>query len=51
MIGWEGVGDQAGEPLSFTPDNLAMLLDAYPGAVNVISGTFVRTLLGAKAGN
>jgi hypothetical protein len=51
MIGWEGVGNEAGEPLPFTPDNLATLLDAYPGAVNQISGTFVRTLLGAKSGN
>lgn len=51
MVGWEGVGNEAGEPLPFTPENLANLLDAYPGAVNSISGTFVRSLLGAKSGN
>ena len=51
MIGWEGVGTESGEPLQFTNENLSALLDAYPGAVNQISGTFVRHLLGAKSGN
>jgi hypothetical protein len=35
----------------FSIDGLDELLDAHPGAVNQISGTFVRHLLGAKSGN
>lgn len=51
MTGWEGVASAAGEPLPFGPDTLALLLEAYPGAVGNISATFVRTLLGSKSGN
>lgn len=27
---WEGIGDEAGEPLAVTPDNLDALLDLWP---------------------
>lgn len=30
IIGWEGVGDAAGNPLEVSPDGIAALLEVYP---------------------
>lgn len=48
---WQGVADVDGQPLAYTPDALAQLLDAYPAAGKEIIQAYNRQLADARAGN
>ena len=50
LVGWEGVGDEHGVPLEFTPDNRDKLMDMM-GARAATVKTFVKTLTGAREKN
>lgn len=45
VVGWRGVDAE------YSPDNLAALLDNYPGAAGVILDTFRAEATGARAKN
>lgn len=50
LVGWEGVGDEHGTPLDFTPVNRDKLMDMM-GARAATVKTFVKTLTGAREKN
>lgn len=50
LVGWEGVGDEHGVPLEFTPDNRDKLMDMM-GARAATVKTFIKTLTGAREKN
>lgn len=51
VLGFAKIKSAHAEAAPYSMDGFDELLDAHPGAVNQISGTFVRHLLGAKSGN
>lgn len=48
-ISWEGIGDEAGEPLALTPENLDLLLSEEPEAYSRIDRKFVTPILEREA--
>ncbi len=50
LVGWEGVGDEHGTPLEFTPANCDRLMEMM-GARAATVRTFVKTLTGAREKN
>jgi hypothetical protein len=40
VVGWEGVGDEQGNPLPFTPENRRLLLNVPYARTAVIEGYF-----------
>lgn len=50
LVGWEGVGDENGTPLDFTPDNRDKLMDIVCARAATVK-TFVKTLTGAREKN
>lgn len=50
LVNWEGVGDEHGTPLDFTPDNRDKLMDMM-GARAATVKAFVKTLTGAREKN
>lgn len=50
LVGWEGVGDEHGTPLEFTPKNRDALMDMM-GARAATVRTYIKTLTGAREKN
>lgn len=46
VAGWQGVTDADGEPLEFSHENLAALLDLFPGAAMAIITAYQAGLRG-----
>lgn len=51
IAGWEGVGDDDGEPLPFCSDALAILLDAYPASGTELCRAYIEALTESRLGN
>lgn len=49
--GWAGVSGGDGEPLPYTEEALAVLLDGYHGAALAILQTYIRELTGQRVKN
>ena len=44
VASWSGVGGKDGEPMPYTAENLASMLDNYHGAALAILQTYIREL-------
>lgn len=49
--GWKGVAGVDGQPLAYSKEALAQLLDAYPASGREITQGYHRQLADARAGN
>lgn len=48
---WQDVGDQDGNPLDFSRDNLDILCNAYPNATAMITSAIIAASLGQETKN
>ncbi|MDD5297669.1 MAG: phage tail assembly chaperone [Rhodocyclaceae bacterium] len=51
VAGWDGVSDDAGNPLPFSPEALATLLDQYPAAAGEFYAAYRKALTESRAKN
>lgn len=51
LLGWEGVQDEHGAAMPFTPENVAKVWDMVPGARLATVRTFILSITGARTGN
>lgn len=51
LVGWEGLGDAEGQPLEFSRDALAQLLDLFPASGQEIFQAYGRALHESRTGN
>lgn len=51
VLDWEGVGDEAGNPIAVTPEGIGALLDLWPVFEAFQLGYVARGLLVAQEGN
>lgn len=51
LVGWEGVTDDAGAPVSFSRDALAALLDQYPASAGELFAGYYQALTESRTKN
>lgn len=51
LLGWEGVEDEQGVAMPFTPENVATVWNKMPGARLATVRTFILAITGARTGN
>lgn len=47
-VAWDGVGDEAGEPLELTPDNVQLLLEQNEAAFDAVEKDYIWPALGLE---
>ena len=51
LVGWEGVIQEDGTPLPFSPEAARTLLDSYPGSTSVVALAYLTELSAARRKN
>lgn len=51
IVGWDGVCDHAGDPIPFSREALATMIDIFPSTAEALFKAYAEELSGARLGN